>query len=519
MNNNTDLVVFGTFGQPNGFRQSSIQKKNYKTFDLNTNAIKVFPNNMLYSIRKENISGINTLAFSLYTFAKERNSDRSGTFIGSSIVFHNQSAEESLIMNCLNEFHKDLINNKKNVDNNVIQVEHSNKLQANKPKDFDKLSFNTKNFSEINFSPIGKDLVVYYEKADIEILRKSQELLNVYDTIYFTDSREIGKFVQEKQLIQIVDKNGFLQEIEKYRIQKEEQRKRKLKDTIDKIERETNNLEEVKKQLLENNKKRIESAKNTQQENQSQIKKFEKDLSDNQLNIQKAENQLIVISQEFDKYKKQLDSVKQKLGSETIQPEEVSKYLSEYQSKLEEAKKQLTIPDIRKIGSQTQPFQQQNFEYYSYGEKKSHKRHSEKTPPNVTSYQIIILIFILLWIGTTIYFLFVKEPEKIEVSTNYEEETLQETEESLSPKPNDSLNKSDYQLVAKELRYNMNIERVVDIIFRTNKEDIDSTYSAQKDLYVKKLKEMNPDCFGKDDSADYFVKDTLRNIPSYKIQE
>ena len=54
MNQNIIIVAFGTFGNPNGFKQSflSLSDKNIargiKTFDLNTNAIKVFPATQVY---------------------------------------------------------------------------------------------------------------------------------------------------------------------------------------------------------------------------------------------------------------------------------------------------------------------------------------------------------------------------------------------------------------------------------------------------------------------------------------
>ena len=59
MNKNINLIAFGTFGNPNGFRQTFFIGRTelsqvVKTFDLNTNAIKLIPNSKVYSIRKEN---------------------------------------------------------------------------------------------------------------------------------------------------------------------------------------------------------------------------------------------------------------------------------------------------------------------------------------------------------------------------------------------------------------------------------------------------------------------------------
>jgi hypothetical protein len=58
-----------------------------KSFDLNTNAITIYPQANLYSIRKEVANGAKALSYTQYSFAREQHSDRGGTFIGSSITF------------------------------------------------------------------------------------------------------------------------------------------------------------------------------------------------------------------------------------------------------------------------------------------------------------------------------------------------------------------------------------------------------------------------------------------------
>ena len=111
MNNNINLIAFGTFGNPNGFRQTFFignreLSKSVKTFDLNTNAIKLFQDAGIYAIRKEYAAGHNIISYSVYSFAKEQNSERSGTFIGSSILFTGKIAEENITIKLLNEFQK-----------------------------------------------------------------------------------------------------------------------------------------------------------------------------------------------------------------------------------------------------------------------------------------------------------------------------------------------------------------------------------------------------------------------------
>ena len=70
-----------------------------------------------FLLRKEYAGGFNTIAYAVYSYAKEQNSDRSGTFIGSGILFIDKIAEESIVVDQLNEFQENLIS--KNVQNDV----------------------------------------------------------------------------------------------------------------------------------------------------------------------------------------------------------------------------------------------------------------------------------------------------------------------------------------------------------------------------------------------------------------
>jgi hypothetical protein len=146
-NNNYFFSAFGTFGNPNGFKQSYwfVSERDIvrgiKTFDLNTDAIKLFPENKkLYSIRKECVNGCLLITYSVYSFAKVKDLGRGGTFIGASLVFINQIAEEHITINQLNEFNDSLIC--KNVLNDVIVVNHSDSFSVTKPEEFDKIQLN-----------------------------------------------------------------------------------------------------------------------------------------------------------------------------------------------------------------------------------------------------------------------------------------------------------------------------------------------------------------------------------------
>lgn len=291
--------AFGTFGNPNGFRQSFFLggnkaiAKEIRTFDLKTDAIKLFPQTSVYSIRKDYAGGCNLISYSVYTFAKEQNSDRGGTFIGSSLLFVDKITSESLIINTLNDFHSNL--EKSNVQDGIITINHSDQFSIHKPIDFDKIGFNIREMEDLNFTQTSNNyLVVYCETNAAQLqsfFNQAFELLNMYDTIFFTQSHEIGEFVRQKGIFKIVDANGFKKEIENLH----EERLRAIQNSIADLEREKESLKDEKAQLLE--------LLN------SQVSQNEKRHQDNEIRIKESKNGIEIISKEYDKYSVKIDEV------------------------------------------------------------------------------------------------------------------------------------------------------------------------------------------------------------------
>lgn len=306
MDNTYFFSAFGTFGNPNGFRQSFFLGGNHniareiRTFDLKTDAIKLFPQSNIYSIRKDYAGGCNLISYSVYTFAKEQNSDRGGTFIGSSLLFVNKIASEGLIINALNDFQRYL--EKNNLSEGTIMVNHSDHLSIQVPKDFDKIGFNLREIDEVDFNKSSNSyLVVYCETNSAQLqtfFRKAIDLLNVYDTIYFTQSHEIGEFVKQKRIFKIVDTNGFKTELDHL----EEERLRALQTAIADLEREKEGLKDGKTKLIE--------------DLSIQISQNEKRHQDNAVKIKESKNGIEVIRKEYDQYSEKIDQLIQSLKSD-----------------------------------------------------------------------------------------------------------------------------------------------------------------------------------------------------------
>lgn len=523
MNQSINLIAFGTFGSPSGFRQTFFVGNNelaqyIKTFDLKTDAIKLFPKSKLYSIRKEYVNSLNTIAYSIYTFAKEQNSDRSGTFIGSSILFTNKIASENNTISRLNEFHTNLID--KNVVNDIINVNHSEKLSVRQPKDFDKLEFTLREISDLNFTQTtNKNLVVYsstsLDKLQI-LLSKSIDLLNVFDTIYFTDSPEIAEFVHLKGIFQLVKIDGFEQEIQKL----QEERKQRTESSINEFENEKISLETDEKKLLETYKYQIEQNEKLHQENSRKIIE--------------SRNDLIEISQKYDGYSKQIDKSINDLRSgrkldAVRQLHNENKRI--FIDSINEQKQPHFINRISKHNVRTelkqkmQPSHSSPYEEDSTSLERIKRRNSE---PKLDIFKLLTFILFVIWIGTLAFFLFFNNTEaSIEAvqpqvnqtapveSTKNEPTPVKE----LNPKTNAELSENDYKIVAKKIKKDMPVKDIVQIIFDANPTDIKSNYSLQIEEYSKKIVELNKDCFKVDSGKFFLSKDTLRHIPYFKKSE
>ncbi len=412
MGDNICVTVFGTFGIPNGFRQTAVigNKEKFsdiKTFDLNTNAIKIFQDTKLYAIRKEVAKGENVISYAVYSYVKEKTSNRGGTFIGSAIIFYNKILPENLTIHYLDKFHDLLISNRSNVSNSTMQVNHSDYLQVPQNiKDFDKAEFNLKAWGEINFMTTKKDLIVYIGMKP-EVFEKSLELLNDFDTIFFTKSKDIAQFVHEKKLIELIESaDVFENKIQSLRIRREEEKRRKLNQVIENLEDGKERLEEQEKQYLQKQNEIIQGKIKQFGNCKLQIKQYEEQLLKNEEEIKAFENQLIIVSKKFIQHKKLIDLAITQLKNNSKQPDEVSVELKKGLAEIEKAKKELMIPDIKELYNKRRS--QHNASYSDFMKSDYSKYKTVNISDNHSSKALsyYVIVFLLLLLGIMIlYFL------------------------------------------------------------------------------------------------------------------
>ncbi len=516
MSQNIYLMVFGTFGNPNGFRQNLIRVSNenikldVKTFDLKTDAITLFPNSNIYAIRKEVVNGNKAFSYSIYSYAKEKNSDRGGTFIGSSMIFLNSISSSKLIINCLNDLQNTLLAN--NVLNDTIQVNHSEEFVITQlPRDFNQLNYSLKEITDVNFQQFTNKIAVVYNNTDAEtmqvLLEKSISLLNVYDTVYFTESLDIANYVMKKRIFNILDASKFENEIQKI----EEERVKKIESSIIELQNDKIFFENEKLRNIENLKKLIEQSERIHQDNKKRIDESRHEL--NQINnryngfynkidelinkLKLGQSYTEIRIQHSENRRRFIDSINQNNSNATIN----------------------TVDTNRNKNTPQQVYGRSHEESSSFRQKESEKDNSY-----IFIASSIILFF--LWAGTLIYFLWFKPPEIIISSEMTQQETQIEPEKlssnvkeevkNIDPINNSELSPKEYKAIAKKLKHGMTLNEIVDIIFDSSPNTIKAIYGEQKEAYGRLILDLNKDCFITNEDKTIFSKDSLTHVPFFK---
>jgi hypothetical protein len=440
MNKDYFISAFGTFGNPNGFKQTFWFTNNrdvvskIKTFDLNTNAIKLFPKSKLYSIRKEYANGFNTIAYSIYTFAKEQNSDRSGTFIGSSILYTNKIAKEHITIAQLNEFHNQLIT--KNVANDTISVNHSDKFSVVKPKDFDKIEFHLREIENLNFRQNTDNFLVVFCNIDENNLNqffsKSIDLLNVYETIYFTDSQEVAEFVHQKGIFKLIQNVGEKREFEKEINALVEERKREREHSITEFKTEVQTILDYKNRTIE--------------EFESQIDQNERIHHENGRILKESKEEVNKIAQFYDDFLSKATILINQLKNNDSKLEEVKRIHNNNKSLFNKGIGDLKRPNYI-ISAISKPKPKGNLhiepQHQEFEHRSGHRRREEGGDKiyKTKTYKVPALILAFLLLGSWIYFLFFvpNSETKTEVIRNQEQINSIPQEPSTTPAVNTKL--------------------------------------------------------------------------------
>lgn len=540
------IFAFGTFGSPNGFKQKGKAFGNYKTpfvvssFDLKTNAIQLFDDrSILFMLRKELVedNNIPTISYALYTFARERNSTRGGSFIGSAISFIEKKTTTARILNILSEFHAYLVEHNTD-ENHTLLVVHSDELKILEEIDYKRLNVEQKPFEDIDFTSCESSLVYYSEKVnekDFEsIVDRAEELLNDYDAIYFTNSIETAKFVQKKGIFEVVDDAGF----ESLFAKLEEWKENYKQDFIRELEQKRQRVIDYKEECL-NTKKNIkdkikEAQKNINEEiNQLQqqidVLKSKNQENDNWYNEQqkKTEEKARECAEYSDRLKDFIREIKDNKYSHKELKKERAKKLLLAPLDINESVPYMPIPVSSPQVASASKTGNKNKNKKQNGQTGNTNRSSmidvingvsnsdiNNQKNNDIRWYIALAIFTIAF-AFLIYFLTNKDTREENTPPPTEQNSTMSA--ALDPKPNAILSDKDREkTIRKQLKEGITLNEVVNGIFNGNPNDIGTYYKWQEESYGNLLVEKNRECFEEKEGKILLKDSNLKEIPCYR---
>lgn len=465
MGKSIGLGVFGTFGNPNGYQQSFFLNAHFpQNLDLNPNAIELVPNSELYVVRKDYNKGVHSICVCIYTFAKEFQSSRRGTFIGNCVVFNDCFAEGEYIYECLKEIHTDTVSNPKNMVNNMLQVQQVSDLEVKEPLSFSPLSANTKKIayrpqlpdnSKSYFIAANDMTGVDLEKAVKLFFNKSFSDFPQVGVMYFSSNPHVIQYAKAKGLIQVADWNEFKN-----------------------YTNEPPPQPQTKKQSQKKGGGNVSTHQpqpNIQEQNSERFKPYEP--------IFKIWN--------TPQYPWDMDEINRRV----IEHNMIIKQYEMLEDELYKLKASIEEEGLM-----------EKFAFF------------------LNRYKIPIILFIVFLLGLFVAYVFLfSEPEvknAVIVKPTTELPVTQPViiAPKLTPEPNTALTEKEINILSGNNIKGKTIEEVIQLIYKLNPSDIGQHYSGQEQLYAKRLVESNSDCFKPYNNFTVCFCKELRNIPAFKTK-
>lgn len=487
------LTCFGTFGSPNGYKQSmcfgdkQIVLKS-KSFDLNTNAVKLFSGAPLLLLRKAEINNQSALIISLYSHALEPNSNREGTFIGIGLICLEIYPDFGTIINNLYRFLKQLISN--NLVESRLKVFHSDQFKFNSEEIQSNLN-NSKSFEiPIYTSSLNKTPVLIYADFkycnQIETITQTAQLLHQYEEIYITDNPEIAQFTQQKGNYQTIINNATNRGIESHLKLIQKEKLEKLNRFIEQLIK----LKETKQSDLITLQRQIQKESISINEN---LKKYNskankiKTVTDQLNNAQ---------TRFFNTHEKTLKELKENKISHNDAKKIIQNELDLLNTKQNE------ISSIINSFVERNVYQNENIlpREITYNVNKDNRDFG------INIFEILTIILAVLLIGSWLFFIF----SDSEDSNTGIKETIDKTRI-------ESLSTEDLKLVNEKLKPNSNMDSVIDVIFRNNPNDVENYFGRHRSDFTNRLRKLNTSSFERTTEGKFIFNGIpLTSIPAKK---
>lgn len=223
MINQVGIGVFGTFGEPHGYQQAFYSGVGFnESLDLDDSAIEFYPGSELYAVKRELIGGVYTVCFCTYSYVRELNTERFGTFLGTCVVLRNSYAEADYIYKALRTLHESTIKNVHNVENGILKPLQVQDIAILEPAEFVALNANIIPISKTPFFSsyvdsgrsqlITPSELIADDKHSIVTSFFDEALKQYNDTgsLYFSFDENVSEFVSKEGKIAVTVWEDFI---------------------------------------------------------------------------------------------------------------------------------------------------------------------------------------------------------------------------------------------------------------------------------------------------------------------
>jgi hypothetical protein len=224
MNNRVGLGVFGTFGEPNGYQQLFYHGVVFSgSLDLDETKIEFYPGERLYAVKRELRDGVYTVCLCAYSFVRELNTERFGTFLGNCIVLQDGYAEADYVFRAVNALHDNVVCNTQNVENSILVPQQVQEVVLREGEEFLALRANVIPVSKTPFfsSAVteGKEFFVTPNPLSeddrstqvTQLFEKALKDFTDTETIYFSFDRNVYEFVAKEAKIEVKDWDDYIE--------------------------------------------------------------------------------------------------------------------------------------------------------------------------------------------------------------------------------------------------------------------------------------------------------------------
>jgi hypothetical protein len=216
MNHNTiALGVCGTFGSPNGFQQCFYQPTPFsRSLDLDSKSLEVCAGAPLFMLRRDGAT--ETVCLAAYSSAREPQSSRRGTFIGSALVLPAGHFSAEALQSLIEELHNDVISAPQNLVDGVLQVSEAVALTVAEPHTLKAAEESLQAGRQQSVSVMAGQVALVSGTAGqlARFLEWSFRYFPHYDTLYFTANADTQRSVDTKGLVPVLTWKQFESEKE-----------------------------------------------------------------------------------------------------------------------------------------------------------------------------------------------------------------------------------------------------------------------------------------------------------------